>query len=82
MSQSLPPRPLVLLCLVPPPRRPLDDPCGQPATAAPTGDSDPATGLLYYRARCYDPVCGRWLSDDPVAFAAGDSNCYRYVRRD
>jgi hypothetical protein len=27
----------------------------------------------------YDPGVGRWLEQDPVGFAAGDSNLYRYV---
>lgn len=27
----------------------------------------------------YDPTVGRWLSRDPIGFAAGDSNLYRYV---
>jgi hypothetical protein len=27
----------------------------------------------------YDPKVGRWLSEDPVAFAADDANLYRYV---
>jgi hypothetical protein len=27
----------------------------------------------------YDPTIGRWLSEDPKGFEAGDSNLYRYV---
>jgi hypothetical protein len=27
----------------------------------------------------YDPKIGRWLSQDPLGFAAGDANLYRYV---
>ncbi len=27
----------------------------------------------------YDPGIGRWLSEDPIGFEAGDSNLYRYV---
>ena len=38
-----------------------------------------ATGLYYYRARYYDPALGRFISEDPTAFDAGDSNLYRYV---
>jgi hypothetical protein len=30
----------------------------------------------------YDPKIGRWLSQDPLAFEAGDSNLYRYVQND
>jgi uncharacterized protein RhaS with RHS repeats len=27
----------------------------------------------------YDPKVGRWLSEDPLGFKAGDENLYRYV---
>jgi RHS repeat-associated protein len=40
---------------------------------------DAATGLPYNRARHNDPAAGRWLSQDPIGFAAGDANLYRYV---
>ena len=40
-------------------------------------DSD--IGLQYNRARWYDPKQGRWISQDPIGFAAGDENLYRYV---
>src|SRR5262249_48489162 len=36
-------------------------------------------GLQFNRARVYDPHIGRWISEDPLGFAAGDSNLYRYV---
>jgi RHS repeat-associated protein len=39
---------------------------------------DPETGLYYYRARYYDPVMGRFLSEDPSGAASG-LNLYRYV---
>jgi RHS repeat-associated protein len=42
-------------------------------------DEDAQTGLQYNRARWYDPVTGRWISQDPLGFDAGDSNLYRYV---
>jgi len=42
-------------------------------------DWDSDTGLQYNRARWYDPALGRWLSQDPIGFAAGDVNLYRYV---
>lgn len=29
------------------------------------------TGLYYFRARFYDPVMGRWLSNDPIGIAGG-----------
>ena len=40
---------------------------------------DTATDLQYNRARWFDPVQGRWLSQDPIGFGAGDANLYRYV---
>ena len=40
---------------------------------------DKDVGLQYNRARWYDPAQGRWLSQDPIGFAAGDVNLYRYV---
>jgi RHS repeat-associated protein len=40
---------------------------------------DPAVGLYFYRARWYDPRAGRFTSEDPLGFAAGDSNLNRYV---
>ncbi|MEI6368009.1 MAG: RHS repeat-associated core domain-containing protein, partial [Planctomycetota bacterium] len=35
--------------------------------------------LQFNRARFYDPALGRWISQDPMGFDAGDSNLYRYV---
>jgi RHS repeat-associated protein len=29
------------------------------------------TGLYYFRARWYDPVTGRWLSNDPIGISGG-----------
>ena len=40
-------------------------------------DSD--VELQYNRARWYDPEQGRWKSQDPIRFGAGDVNLYRYV---
>jgi RHS repeat-associated protein len=40
---------------------------------------DGETGLYYYRARYYDPSLGRFISEDPIGFSAGDTNLYRYV---
>ena len=37
------------------------------------------TGLYDYRARWYDAGVGRFVSEDPLGFAAGDMNSYRYV---
>jgi RHS repeat-associated protein len=41
---------------------------------------DDFTGLMYYRARMYDPVLGRFISEDPIGFEGGDVNFYGYVR--
>jgi len=35
--------------------------------------------LYYYRARYYDAKVGRFIGQDPLKFAAGDANLYRYV---
>ncbi len=40
---------------------------------------DAESGLYFYRARYYDPATGRFLSEDPIGFAGGDENLYRYV---
>jgi RHS repeat-associated protein len=42
-------------------------------------ERDSETGLEYYRARYYDSAVGRFVSEDPIGFAAGDSNLTRYV---
>ncbi len=39
---------------------------------------DEELGLYYNRARMYDPHSGRFLSEDPLGVAAGDTNFYRY----
>ena len=36
--------------------------------------------LYDYRHRVYSPLLGRWLQPDPIGFAAGDLNLYRYGR--
>lgn len=40
---------------------------------------DPESGLYFYRARYYDPRAGKFLTKDPIGFAGGDVNLYRYV---
>jgi RHS repeat-associated protein len=40
---------------------------------------DPETSLYYYRARYYDSVSGRFLSEDPTGFKGSGSNFYIYV---
>ncbi|MBM3273194.1 RHS repeat-associated core domain-containing protein, partial [Candidatus Kaiserbacteria bacterium] len=42
-------------------------------------ERDEETGLYYYRARFFDPLTGRFISEDPLGFAAGDANVNRYV---
>jgi RHS repeat-associated protein len=41
---------------------------------------DGATGLQFNRARYYNPTWGRFISEDPQGFAAGDPSLYRYVQ--
>ena len=41
---------------------------------------DVDTGLQYSRARYYDPLTREWISEDPIGFAAGDTNLYRRVK--
>jgi RHS repeat-associated protein len=41
--------------------------------------SDGNTGLDYADHRWYDPSVGRWISEDPLGFHAGDTNVSRYV---
>jgi RHS repeat-associated protein len=40
---------------------------------------DETTGMQNNLNRWYDPNVGRWLSEDPIGFVAGDPNLYRYV---
>jgi RHS repeat-associated protein len=40
---------------------------------------DATTGLYYYNARWYSPTLGKFISQDPISFAAGDANLYRYA---
>jgi len=43
-----------------------------------TGRENDNSGLMYYRARYYDPSDGRFISEDPLGFEAG-INFYAYV---
>src|SRR5262249_28226972 len=40
---------------------------------------DDSTGLQNNLNRWYDGTTGRWMSEDPMGFAAGDTNLSRYV---
>jgi RHS repeat-associated protein len=40
---------------------------------------DQETEMQYNRARYYDAAIGRFLSEDPLGFVAGDINLFRYV---
>ena len=44
-----------------------------------TGRESDGTGLYYYRARFYSPALQRFISEDPLGFASGDTNRYAYV---
>ena len=44
------------------------------------GVMDDDSGLLYMRARYYDPEVGRFINKDPIRFAGGDPNLYCYVQ--
>jgi RHS repeat-associated protein len=41
-------------------------------------ERDPDTGLMYYRARWYDPQVGRFISEDPIGLGGG-INSFAYV---
>jgi len=62
-------------------------PFGEAVTVGPDATGNPVqytsrendqTGLLFYRARYYDPVLKRFISEDPAGLIAG-LNAYRYV---
>ena len=40
---------------------------------------DAALATQYIRARHYQPMIARWISLDPIGFAGGDANLFRYV---
>jgi RHS repeat-associated protein len=44
-----------------------------------TGRENDGTGIYYYRARYYHPGLQRFISEDPIGFAGGDTNLYAYV---
>ena len=42
------------------------------------GHTGPIENSRINQSRWYDPSVGRWLSEDPIGFAAGDANLNRY----
>ena len=40
---------------------------------------DSETNLFYYRARYYDAAIGRFINEDPLRFASGDTNFFAYA---
>jgi RHS repeat-associated protein len=43
------------------------------------GRYDVTSGLYHFRNRDYSPTLGRWTTNDPIGFQAGDVNLYRSV---
>jgi RHS repeat-associated protein len=52
------------------------------ATQQYTGRENDNTGLYYYRSRYYHPTVGRFISEDPIGWASGQTNNYAYVGGD
>jgi RHS repeat-associated protein len=46
------------------------------------GLADPATGLVHFGWRDYDPQAGRWASRDPSLFGGRQANLYAYAGSD
>jgi RHS repeat-associated protein len=44
------------------------------------GQTDDATGLVYFWNRWYDPQVGRWVSEDPIRHLSDNMNLYGYVQ--
>ncbi len=44
-----------------------------------TGRENDGTGLYFNRARYYNPILQRFVSEDPLDFGGGDTNLYAYV---
>jgi RHS repeat-associated protein len=44
-----------------------------------TGRENDGTGLYLYRNRYYMPGCNRFISEDPIGWASGQTNNYAYV---
>lgn len=46
------------------------------------GLTDPATGLVRFGARDYDPDVGRWTAKDPILFEGLQTSLYSYSLND
>jgi RHS repeat-associated protein len=46
------------------------------------GEFDANLNLYRFGKRWNDPLNGRWISQDPLGFAAGDANLYRFIDND
>ncbi|MBH24557.1 MAG: hypothetical protein CMH57_08915 [Myxococcales bacterium] len=46
------------------------------------GLNDPATGLVRFGLRDYEPETGRWTARDPIFYAGGQLNLYVYAGND
>ena len=44
-----------------------------------TGRENDGSGLYFYRNRYYMPGCNRFISEDPIGWASGQTNNYAYV---
>ncbi len=55
-------------------------PVALPVLTHPTGEQhDAESGLVYLRARSYDPASGRFLQPDPLGLGGGDHSLYAYA---
>ena len=60
---------------------PTTAPASSPVLYGFTGrEFDAESRIGYHRARMYDFVTGKWLSQDPIGEESGDQNFYRYVK--
>jgi RHS repeat-associated protein len=55
---------------------------GREYAATYRGNYVPTFTFYEYRARAYNPVMGRFMSEDPKLFGAGDYNLFRYCHND
>jgi RHS repeat-associated protein len=55
---------------------------GREYAATYAGTYTPAFTFYEYRARAYNPTLGRFMSEDPKGFDAGDYNLFRYCHND